>query len=488
MNKFLRKSNFKQAVLIIFLFDNIAKILSFLRNVIITTNYGFSKITDSFNLANNIVTTPINLISDAILAGVIPFLNEKKNKQEKVNFIYSVALLNIGVLTFLSILFYYSFDYIIKLLAPGFSGEETKYVYRFGIILLLSAQFSIFMRTIEGYFRAEKIFGVSNVINFISSVVAIVTLFFLIKKHYLYIVISQLIGVFLGFILFFIVAPKKITKIDKEVTKLLWFSVPLILGGGMGIINNFVDKAFASTLVQGELSALTYSFLMVSVLGSSIIGPISGAAFSFISTSVSIGDLMDVENRLKKIANVYVMFFVFCSILFHNFGETVLKIIFLKGKVTIEDIALLYDLTTIYFSINLYTGTGGLIIQVFHSYKNAFMPTTVSSVFIIIHIILNFLFVKYFGAYALAGSTIFVSLISTFTLNYILFKKYAIKILNFNHLLVGFLMIISSVVCVIYSNVYANFINALLVCILIINRMVDIDFIKKTIKKRVNIL
>lgn len=480
MSRFLKKSNFQQAVKILFIFDNIAKVLSFLRNIIITTQFGLSKITDSFNFATTIITTPINLISDAILAGVIPFLNERKTDQQKVNFIYSVALLNIILLMISSILFYFFYDFIIKLLAPGFSDKEIKYVYEFSIVLLISAHFQLFMKAMEGYFRAEKIFGVSNIINFISAVVSLVTLWLFIEKQFIFIVLSQLIGILIGFIFFLLVIPKKVTGLDKEVIKLIWFSLPLILGGGMGVINNFVDKGFASNLNPGDISALTYSFLIITLVGSTVTSPVAGAAYSFISTLIAENKLEAVQEKVKKFSNILLVIFILILILLQNFGLYGLNLVFLRGQMTEENVKLIFELMLIYFPINLYTGAGGLIIQIFYSFKKTVIPTIVSLTFIIMNIILNFLFVGKYGVYTLATTTLLTSIFSTIALNIFLKRKYSISILSKANLMIGLLTIFSNIICLVYEQtVFMNLINVLIIFLLIKNRFINFSFLRR---------
>jgi len=130
--KFLTKKNsFKQAVGILFIFDNLTKLMNFTRNIVISIALGFTKITDSFNYALSITNTFFGLISDALLAGIIPFLNEREDKQSKINFIYSTFLilfLFFGVITGLIII---NFEQIIGFIAPGFSEEHHSYIFVF---------------------------------------------------------------------------------------------------------------------------------------------------------------------------------------------------------------------------------------------------------------------------------------------------------------------------------------------------------------------
>lgn len=471
MKWMIQKSTFKQAFKILFFLDNSTKVLSFLRNIVITTHYGLSMVTDAFNFAFNLVMTPINLISDALLAGVIPFLKEKKDEQEKVNFIYSVVILNLFISLAMLAIFVLGYDYFISLLAPGFSPAEIKLVFDFGLVLMISAQFMLIMKTFEGYFRANEIFGVTNIINFISALIGFIVLFLLAKKNYMFISYSYLIGILIGFFLFLLIAQKKVTAFDKSVFKLLSFSVPLILGGGIGVINSLVDKAFGTTLSQGALSALTYSFLIITVIGSTIIGPLMGSAYTFIVSLIIEKDIKTLALKIGKIKFIFLAIFFLFTVLMQYFGQWGLDLLFLRGQMTEEDVFLIFELLILYASINVFSGLTSLILQIFYSYKKVLLPSLISIFYICLNILLNFLFIEKYGVYALASSTVVISFMSTVTLAYFAKRMFSIIIIHSLDFIIILLMISSCLVLIISGmSLNLHLINIVIATLLIYSK------------------
>ena len=414
LNKLIRKNTLKEAVLILFFVENFSKVTKFLRSVVISTVYGFSRINDAFNYAYSIITLSFGLVSDALLAGVIPFLNKKENKEAKLDFIYSVSLVVVVIFLIFSTFYLIFFEQFISFIAPGFVDLESRnMLFLFSILLIPSSLIVVLLNTINGYFRSEKIFGITNVVNFVNSLIALVLLLLLfLYKNYLILPLAPLFGNTINLIILLFLLPKGKRSFDKEVFKLLKLSLPLIIGGGFGILNNLVDKGFASTLAIGQLTLLGYSFLINRQVYTLLTGPVSGAAYAFISDNIHKNEVEKVQERLGKILRIFFSFFSLAIVVFIFFGEFFLKILFLHGEVTLSDVNYIYQYTLIYMLSSLFTSVMSILVTVFYSYKETLIPTIISISCLLLNVLLNWIFIDSYGAYALATTTVVASIIN----------------------------------------------------------------------------
>ena len=443
MFKYLvRKSNFLQAVRVIFVFDIFVRVLQFVRELIFSIYYGFSRITDAFNYTVNILGTPINLIADALLVGIIPALNKKSSTQEKMNYVFSLLITFFCIISVLFLLFFVSFDYIMQFLAPGFDQSTLNLTLQFMLVYAGIGLLTVFNRILDNFFKAEKIFGLFNFSNLISAVLSILLLISLFKITPLAITIGMLIGAFVGFIILFIKLPvKKMTYFDKDAIFLVKKSIPLLISGGLGVINTFVDKSFSTIFEPGILTILSYATLIVMLVSSIITNAVGGASYAFIAAEVANNELLSVQTRIKQINFFFLTIFSFICLGFIILGKFFLELIFLRGAITSEDIDILFALTSIFLPSAIYTSIGAIVLQVFYSLDNLKVTTIVNSICIILQIMINVLFIKYFGYYTLAASSLISSLLSTTVNGYLLRRFY--KLSAFNNKIFIFSMLIT---------------------------------------------
>jgi len=303
-------------------------------------------------------------------------------------------------------------------------------VILFSILLIPSSLIVVIVNTINGYFRSEKKFGITNIINLINSLIALLTLCSIfIFKNYIILPIAPLAGNLVNLILLIHILPKGRLSFDTKVFKLLKISLPLIIGGGFGVLNNLVDKGFASTLRIGQLALLGYAFLIYRQFYTLLTGPVSGASFAYISDHINKNENKKVQERLDKILKIFFSFFIIAIILFMFFGKMLLKILFFHGEVTLSDIDSIYKYTLIYLLCSLFNSIISILVTIFYSFKITVIPMLFTIIGLSVNILLNWLFVNRFGAYALAASSVASSIIAA-----LLFSIYVKKKFNFNAL------------------------------------------------------
>ncbi|WP_187759717.1 lipid II flippase MurJ [Thiospirochaeta perfilievii] len=487
--KFLKgKNSYGEAVKILFIFDNLTKILNFAKNIIIAAALGFTKIPDAYNLSRSINGTFYGTLTEALLAGSLPHLNEREDIQEKINFLYSLIIVVISFFTIISLVLFIFFPNIMDLLAPGFTIEQKRLVFIFFLLQLPMSFLTVFSYAFESYFRSEQIFGIVNVVKFIVAIIAFSLMFFFIKNNFYFLALGPLIGTVIGFLFLLSQIPKKMTKFDPKVIQLLRFALPLILGGSFTIINSFVDKGFSSTLPVGQLTTLDLSMRLVEQIKGLIAGPLVGALYAFLSLSITRKNYKVAQQQLSQITDNLITLFSLVFILFILFGKFALSIMFQHGIVNSDDINLLYEVTLISFPVCF--SLVNVLVMVMYSFKNSKI-VTISGIFTtLLNVFLNFVFVKVFGIYALASATLFVVLLNALIISLFVKHKYNFVTYTWKHFIIIFTSIVSCYLIIIFDiDIYISTIFILiLIGELLAFRLITMDKIlslkNKVIKRR----
>jgi putative peptidoglycan lipid II flippase len=434
---------------------------------LVATLLGFSRFTDAYNYATNLIRIFYSLISDSILAGIIPFLNDQKTDQEKVNFVYSTFLVVALVYIVLTVAILMNFEHVLSLIAPGFDAQSVSMVIKLFAILIPSVFLNLFTKVIDGYFRAEKVFGITNFSKLLAAILVIFIIAVFLTDDITILAYSTVAGSAFTVLIFLFFSPKKITAFDTGVFSLLRFSIPLLLGGSIGIINGLIDKGFATTLDEGVLSLLAYGTLISNQVITMFKSPLTGASFSFIAKDISEGKTSEVQARLDRLTNIIVALFSVTILTFLIAGDFGLRLVFLHGKVEAAEIPLLFNFTGIYFLVALFSVIQGIQGSVLMSLKITVFPTITSVLALGMNILLNYLFIDHFGGYALAGATVVASVFHTFTYTVYLSTRFKYITYRWKHLLLVILTIACTVSVVIFPEYHyqisiAGFVFAIL--------------------------
>ena len=347
--------------------------------------------------------------------------------QEKMNYILSLMITFFCIISFLFLAFFAFYYRLMDLIAPGFDPDTLSLTLKFSLIYAVIGLFLVLNRIIDNFFKSEKIFGLANFSNLVSSIISILVLLLLFKQTPLAITLGMLVGTLVGFVILYLKLPiKKMTSFDKDAIGLIKRSVPLLISGGLGVINTFVDKSFSTLFNPGTLTIISYSTMIVLLISSLITNAIGGASYSFIASEIGSNQLKQAQTRIKKINFFFLSIFSLISVLFIFTGKYFLILLFHRGNITLDDIDILYQLTLIFLPMAIYTSIGTIVLQTFYSFNNLKVTTIINSICVLLHISLNVLFIDYFGFYTLAGSTLIVSLTATLVNSYFLNKKYGI--------------------------------------------------------------
>jgi putative peptidoglycan lipid II flippase len=224
---------------------------------------------------------------------------------------------------------------------------------------------------------------------------------------------------------------------DREKVHALWFLVIPFLGCSLlAHLNLWIDAAMATELPAGSVSTLRYASRINDLPIQMVIAAISSAIFPFISEEVAAG-------RRENLQNIFKYSFIFLGFLtipitclMVLFSEDVVMLLLKRGAFDL-DAARQTAQTLVCYSLGLffcaYTFINGTF---FTALKNTKVLLYVGIVTIFLKVLLNFLFIHFFGVQGIALSTsVTMGIISIW---FIFLLKKNLGIMNFSQTLSSF--------------------------------------------------
>jgi putative peptidoglycan lipid II flippase len=321
-----------------------SKLLGFVRQLLAGMLFGTSSGYDAVIIALGPTDLVAGIMAGAFASVAIPLYLEEKNS----NGIESAKSYARGILTFTSV-FLIIFGitllifpaFYVKIFAPGFHGETLKlaenYLRIYSLLPLLNGWANLF----GAFLRAERMFFQYAVSQFATNIFLIPALliFAPFMKEGAY-ALSLEFGT--GAIAFFAyLFGRNIWKTfpfgkisSKQLLNVLLLASPLFLSSAIATINSVVDKAFASTLEIGSVSALNYSFTIVSMINGIIMAGLLTSSLTSISESATSMDYKALNQKTAMIIEAIIKILAPITALTIVSSEWIVRIIYQRGQFT----------------------------------------------------------------------------------------------------------------------------------------------------------
>jgi putative peptidoglycan lipid II flippase len=465
-----------KTAIIITIITLLSKVIGFLRDVLIANYYGTGNETDSFIMAQSVVTILSAVVLAALGTTLIPMLSDyyhTKDIRKTNSFINNVYTFSVLLTTVITIFGYIFAPSIITFFAPGYVGEVRKLTILLTRIILPSAVLSIIVLINNAILQKNEKYYITVSIGFIQNFVLIgAMLVFTYKYGIESIAYAFIIGTLFQ-ILIQLYSMRSIEyryKVEFDLKNeglknLFILVIPTIIGTSIQQVNTLIDRMIASTLPLGAVSALSFSNRLTLFVIGILAASTTTIFYSNMSKHISNNDEMSYKLLLKRTINILNMLVLPATFGLIILRYEIVKVVFERGlfdssSTQITSIALLY------YSIGLM----GLIlrdvfIRAFYSMKNTRIPMLNSILSITLNITLNIILVKSMGIGGLALASSISALFTTFLLGFSLYRL--IGDFGIKEIIITFLKIILSnlsmtviilIVGYFISNVYINLI------------------------------
>ncbi len=405
-----------KSALIIVIFSFSSKILGFIREQLIAAKFGSDAATDTFFIALSAVSLFTTIITASISTIMIPILSEietkegKSSKKEHTNNLLNIVML---ISVVIIIIAWVLAPVIMKILAPGFKGEQFKLAILMMRIGLPTIIFAGIVGVFRGYLQSELMFTESAASAFPLNFTYIFFLIFLsgffgIKGLMVTSVLAVLAQITIqipgirktGFKYKYILDFK-----DKYVKKIIYLIPPVLISVGIDDINKIIDKSLGSRLAEGSISALNYSNRLSSLTTGIFISAITTVIYPMLSQEANKENRDGLKNVILRGTNIILLIVIPATVGMMLLANPIVKVAFQRGE---------FDSTATYmtagalvfYSIGLVgTAFKNFLTRVYYSLQDTKTPMINSFVTVGINVIFNFMLIGSMGHRGLALAT-----------------------------------------------------------------------------------
>lgn len=428
----LNKASKSTIVIIIFTLGS--KFLGFLREVLIAAKFGSGMGTDTFFIALSATGLLSGFLTNAISTTFIPVISEveskegKKGKLEHTNNMINVVVLVSLMLVIIALI---GTPLIIKTLASGFKGEQFDLAVKLTRVGLPMLLFSGIIGVMTGYLQSEERFNATAIIGIPFNFVYIFFLLFLSSRFGIKgLMIAGVLAVFSqllvqipetklsGFKYKFVFDLK-----DKYIRKVLYLSLPVLIGVAINDLNAVVDKTLASSLAAGSISALNYANKLNALILGVFISAITTVIFPILSKEANNDNILGVKKTMGYGVNFILLITIPATVGLIVLAKPIVEIAFQRGEFD-ATATLMTSQALIFYSLGLVAMALRLLItRVYYSLQDTKTPMINGAISVGFNIFLNLILVQYMGHAGLAFATSIATTIATILMFYGLKKK-----------------------------------------------------------------
>lgn len=332
--------NIKTTAIIITIISLGSKLIGFAREIVLAYFYGTSYVVDAYLMAIAIPGIVFGWIV-SLSVSYTPIYTEVRvksgedNAKRFNNNIISIAITIAIICAFIGVLFN---NQIVSLAAPGFEGEVYNLTNRFLKVTVFSISINVFVQILISYLNCHNKFIASNISTLIISSTQLLVIYIsskLGKEILIYGTILSYIAQ-LSLLLFFSYKNgyvyKYELKITPEIKQAFSILVPIFISSMTIQINSFVNKAFASNLAEGSISALNYSGVIRYFIFYIFTVALTTMIYPMLSSSMAKNDINTIKRLVSKAITIIIILFIPISVGAIILSEPAIFFVYQRGE------------------------------------------------------------------------------------------------------------------------------------------------------------
>ena len=412
-------SRLKQAALWTTALALVLKLSGFVREAIISQEFGVSFETDAYFLAFPFITLVVAMISTGFNNVFLPMYVKSRANGTNHSDQNANALLNWTMIIFIgiSVIGWFGAPYFVPFIYGGKMGPETEVIaaqmtqifFAFMTVIALSG-------LLDSYLQSRKIFVPSQVSKLLATMMAAVFALLFSDQWGIYsLVYGFIAGTIMGvFIQIYYLVRSDYTwrpefKMEDAFRKaFLALIIPSLLNSVVGQINMFVNKAFASGTGDGPVTYLNNSSLIISIPNAIYATTLAAIIFTLMSEQTTNREkFKDTFFRGMEISLVTLLPIAVGLLVV---GDAAISFIYERGKFTATDTANTHLALLLYLPIIVFQGMQLILSKSMYARGKTAIVFRISVTTIAINFLLNWLLVDKYGYPALAISASVVSI------------------------------------------------------------------------------
>ncbi|TEB04293.1 putative peptidoglycan biosynthesis protein MurJ [Pelotomaculum schinkii] len=406
-----------KATLLLAFFSLMSKVLGLVRDIVIANQFGTSMPYDCYQIAIKMPNMLFTIVSGALATVIVPVFVEyagkgRRNEAWKIfNTVMVVVSLFYLAASLVGIL---GAPLLVKLLAPGYQGEQWRLIVELLRILLPLMVFTGLASLFTGLLNANNTFGLPA---FSTSVNNILIIIFTLTLYSFYGIYGLALGTVLAAVGMALVQLPVLFKsgfrlnldIDLKhpgVRQVYYLALPSVLGITINQAPILINVVLGTWLPEGSLSALSYADRLnqfpLGLFGMAL----STAVFPTLSARAAGGDRDGVAvvlaNSLKAVALITVPASVGLMVL----SKPIVSLTFERGAFN-QGSAEITSAAVFFYAIGLLGQAGVfLLTRVFYSLQDTRTPVKIAVVAVLLNLVMSLILIKplQLGGLALASS------------------------------------------------------------------------------------
>lgn len=436
----------------------LAKVIGFVREIMITHRFGYGNVTDGYYLGFAVPDLVYNiLVGGAIGAAVVPMLSGAIERDEEDKVWPSIStfftFIMIAFAGFMLVGELFSAE-IISFLNPGQHMEVLGIATSVSRVVYLQTFFFILLAIITSTLSANKVYGLPALGDSVYNIFYLLAIVFFAsptKEGAVNVAWGVVFAAVMYFLYIFYFAKPYMVKYkpnldfkDKKFWYLLWLAVPALLSGTVAQMNTIVQQGFAGLAQQnipnastGVVTSLRNANTLFNLPYQIIVSSIGGFLLSNISGFMARGADKEASNFLTKTVKLVLVIMVPVALFFAVFSEETVQAVYQWNPATYtnENVKVTAAILKIY-SIDFIVGPFLYFInQVFFALQKNYIILITTIINLLANYAFCYVFINGFslGIDGLAWATVLSQLIVTIISYFILsMMKNKIEVENIN--------------------------------------------------------
>ncbi len=411
-----------------------AKVLGFVKQLIVAACFGATQETDLINLAQGLIGNLEYLFMQIILIAFVTVYISVRNGNGASGrlFVHQARTLFILVGVLICVVTLLSADVVAKALAPMYSdnlkNQLAMYLRLFSPVLVFYMAIAVDKATLN----SNEKYSLGELIGGIQSVTTIVCVIILRARYGVFsLVIGFMLGGLINSAYLAVVSRDARGKFSKEgcffwksdaIREMLRLSGPLLVSYSLVYVNQQVDKSLASGLAVGTVTAMGNAAVLS--------GVVTAVAYSLMmihytrATNYIVKKQKENAARITELATVFSVMILFPVTLFTMIcSDDISSIVFLRGAYDESSVSLTSVALVGYAPLFLFDTLRVVYEQYHYAYKESKFPMINSSIGIVVNIAFSIVLSRYYGVFGITLSTSIASFI-TATLNMFTVKRF----------------------------------------------------------------
>lgn len=412
--------------------------VSLIKSSIIASYFGVSYEMDAYNFVNSIATFFFSFISSGITTVLVPAIITKKSNKSINTFLsvlYLVTIIIVGICFIFK-------DYIITRLSNN-TSEYYRLASKLMLVLLVTQLLLSINSVTSAFLQCKNKYVISQLIQIVVTIILVGIIIsdknISIYKYSLYILYTTVLQI----VIQWIITIKNGFKYnicfslrDKEFINMLRIFLPTVVGAGLYQITLITDSMISSMLGSGQISILSYSNTIISMINVLFVTNLMTFIYPKITQKITTG-LNNREYMFDYMTLFFsIMFWVFIAFIIG--GKEAIMILFERGNFTSEVTRIVYVCCIIYMvglPVNIMRE---IIYRYFYAQNDTKTPLKNGIIASFMNLGLSILLSNFMGVYGIVLATTITAFFSFFSvlfrfrnnLNRVILKKFAYELLK----------------------------------------------------------